>query len=80
MQCDYVHLFLLKKETVMKIIMISKKNVIQGLEKLPDHLSIDDLLDRLLLIEKIETGIKQSEKDDTVSTEDARKRLEKWLR
>ena len=82
MQCDYVHLFLLKKETetVMKIIMISKKNVIQGLEKLPDHLSIDDLLDRLLLIEKIETGLKQSEQDETVSTEDARKRLEKWLR
>ena len=64
----------------MKIIMISKKNVIQGLEKLPDHLSIDDLLDRLLLIEKIETGLKQSEQDETVSTEDARKRLEKWLR
>lgn len=60
--------------------MISKKNVIQGLEKLPDHLSIDDLLDRLLLIEKIETGLKQSEQDETVSTEDARKRLEKWLR
>ena len=60
--------------------MISKKNVIQGLEKLPDHLSIDDLLDRLLLIEKIETGLKQSEKDETVSTEDARNHLEKWLR
>ena len=60
--------------------MISKKNVIQGLEKLPDHFSIDALLDRLLLIEKIESGIKQSEQDETVSTEDARNHLEKWLR
>ncbi|WP_340103248.1 hypothetical protein [Rhodohalobacter sp. 8-1] len=60
--------------------MISKKNVIQGLEKLPEHFSIDDLLDRLLLIEKIETGLTQSENDETVSTEDAKKHLEKWLR
>ncbi len=60
--------------------MISKKSVIQGLEKLPDHFSIDELLDRLLLIEKIETGLNQSKNDETVSTENARKHLEKWLR
>lgn len=60
--------------------MISKKSVIQGLEKLPDHFSIDELLDRLLLIEKIEAGLKQSEQDETINTEDARKSLEKWLR
>jgi hypothetical protein len=50
-----------------------------GLEQLPDHFSVDDLLDRLLLIEKVETGLQQSKNKETISTEDARKRLEKWL-
>lgn len=59
--------------------MISKKSVIQGLEQLPDQFSVDDLLDRLLLIEKVETGLKQSKNKETVSTEEARKKLEKWL-
>jgi len=59
--------------------MISKKSVIQGLEQLPDHFSVDDLLERLLLIEKIETGIQQSKNKETLSTEEARKKLDKWL-
>ncbi|MCG2591096.1 hypothetical protein [Rhodohalobacter sulfatireducens] len=60
--------------------MISKKNVIQGLEKLPDHFSIDDLLDQLLLIEKVELGLQQSKNNETVSTEEAKKKLDKWLK
>jgi len=58
--------------------MISKKSVIQGLEKLPDQFSVDDLLDQLLLIEKVQNGLQQSKDNETVSTEEAKKRLKKW--
>lgn len=60
--------------------MISKKSVLQGLEQLPDHFSVDDLLDHLLLIEKVETGLQQSKANETVSTEEAKEKLEKWLK
>jgi len=59
--------------------MISKKSVIRGLEKLPDQFSVDELLEYLLLIEKVETGLQQSKDQDTVSTEEARQKLDKWL-
>jgi len=59
--------------------MISKKSVMQGLEQLPDTFSVDELLERLLLIEKIEAGLRQSRNKETVSTEEARKKLDKWL-
>jgi len=59
--------------------MISKKNVMQGLEQLPEEFSIDELFERLLVIEKIEIGLQQSNNNDTLSTEEARKQLEKWL-
>ena len=60
--------------------MITKKSVIQGLEHLPEQFSIDELLERLLLIEKIEIGLHQSKDKKTVSTEEARQNLAKWLR
>jgi len=63
----------------MSIDMISKKSVIQGLEQLPDQFSVDELFERLLVIEKIEAGLKQSKGQKTMSTEEARKKLGKWL-
>ena len=59
---------------------ISKKSVIQGLDQLPDHFTVDELFDRLLLIEKVESGLNQSNKGKTLSTQEARKKLDKWLR
>ena len=59
--------------------MISKKSVIRGLEKMPDQFSVDELLEYLLLIEKVETGLQQSKDQDTVSTVEARQKLDKWL-
>lgn len=61
------------------IAMISKKSVLQGLEQLPDEFSVDELLERLLLIEKIETGLQQSTNKETISTEEAKQKLDKWL-
>jgi len=59
--------------------MISKKSVIQALEQLPGRFSVDELFDRLMLIEKIEAGLQQSKAQKTMSTEEARKKLGKWF-
>jgi hypothetical protein len=59
--------------------MLIKEKILQTLKDLPDHFSIEDLFERIILIQKIETGIEQSNNGKTVSIEEARKKLDKWL-
>lgn len=60
--------------------MISKVKLKEQIDKFPeDEISIDDLIDRLIFIEKLEYRISLSEKGaSTVSEEEMRKEIEKW--
>ncbi|HZG01172.1 MAG TPA: hypothetical protein VEY71_09220 [Chitinophagales bacterium] len=60
--------------------MITKERLFESLQNLPDKFSLDELLDRIMLLQKIETGIEQSNAGQTHSTEDAKKKLGKWLK
>ena len=42
-------------------------------DSLPSEFSIDDLLEKLIVIQKIEEGLKQSNDKQVVSTEEAKK-------
>jgi hypothetical protein len=56
-----------------------KSTVIESISKLPDEFSIDEIIERLIIIEKIDKG-RQEVKDGKVNTEDqAKARLSKWL-
>lgn len=57
--------------------MITKKALINQLDLLPESFSIDELIDRLILIEKIEIGLNQSETDDVISEEELKAETEK---
>lgn len=59
--------------------MLSKEKILQTVKDLPDGFSIDDLFERIMLMQKIDIGMEQSKAGQTVSTEEARKRLNKWL-
>ncbi len=59
--------------------MTTKDKIIKGLKKLPDSVTIDDILDQIILVEKIEKGIEQSEKNQVVPDDELDKRLGKWL-
>ncbi len=61
-------------------VMITKENLLKSMENMPDQFTVDELLDRVILLEKIETGLKQSEEGKTFSTDEARKKLKKWLK
>ncbi len=50
--------------------MITKTQLNQAIDKLPEKFTIDELLDRGILIDKIERGNKQTEKGETVSEEE----------
>ncbi|MCU0421030.1 MAG: hypothetical protein MUC38_15385 [Cyclobacteriaceae bacterium] len=56
-----------------------KSTVLESINKLPDEFSIDEVIERLIIIEKIEKG-RQEAKDGKVNTEEqAKTKLTKWL-
>jgi Zn-dependent alcohol dehydrogenase len=60
--------------------MITKTKLKEQLENLPEEFSIDELVERLILIEKIETGVEQSKKGETISEEDLDKEIKEWFK
>jgi hypothetical protein len=58
--------------------MITKEKVISGIKNLPDPVTIDDILDEIILLEKIEKGLEQSEKGQIISDDELDNRLNKW--
>jgi hypothetical protein len=59
--------------------MLVKKKVLQTIRELPENFSIEELMDRVIVLEKIDQGLKQSETNKVISTASAKKKLKKWL-
>lgn len=59
--------------------MTIKDKIISSIKNLPDSVTIDDILDQIMLVEKIEKGVEQSNKNQIVSDDELDKRLGKWL-
>ena len=58
---------------------MKKSTVIEFISKLPEEISIDEIIERLIVIEKIERG-QQQVKEGKINTEDeAKAKLAKWL-
>ena len=49
------------------------------ISNLPENASIEDAMEKLFLLYKIEKGVEQADAGLTVSHEDAKQRLRKWL-
>jgi hypothetical protein len=60
--------------------MLNKNKVLRTLENLPETFSIEQIVDHLVLLQKIELGLEQATNNETVSTEKAKSRLKKWLK
>lgn len=60
--------------------MITKSKLKEQIEHLPEEFTIDELVERLILIEKIERGYQQSEFGNYVSESDLDNDFEKWFK
>jgi hypothetical protein len=60
--------------------MLTKEEVLKTVNDLPGEFSFEDILDRLMLLNKIDIGIEQSNNGETLSTADAKESLTKWLK
>ena len=58
--------------------MLTKEKLNKTIVNLPESFSIDELIDQLIIIEKIEEGIKQSESGKVVSNDNVKLMIEKF--
>ncbi len=58
----------------------TKRQIVKAMEELPDDASVEDAFDRLYLLYKIEKGLRQADRGDLITQEEARQRMAKWLK
>jgi predicted transcriptional regulator len=52
-----------------------KQKIVETVEHLPDDATVEDAMERLYFLAKIERGLAESEAGDTIPHEDVRKRF-----
>ncbi len=60
--------------------MITKEKLIKHINSFPSELSIEDLIDKLLFVEKLEKRIAQSKKDNTISEQLLENEMKEWFK
>ncbi len=79
--------FNMHKENIQKRFIIFDKNkkmltktiLKEQIEKFPENFSIEELIERLIVIDKIERGKEQSENGEVVSESEINTQIEKWF-
>jgi len=56
-----------------------KEKIQKVIQSLPDDAHIEDAMERLYLLYKVEKGCQQADTGQTVSHEEAKRQLKKWL-
>ncbi len=60
--------------------MTITEKVLQAVQNLPDDAPIEDAMERLLFMAKIEKGLQQADAGQTISHDEVKERATKWLR
>ncbi len=60
--------------------METKQQILKAIEGLPEDASVEDALERLYLLYKIERGLRQADRGELISQEEARLRMARWLK
>lgn len=81
--CQVLHLTITIKQIlylcITRFAMMTKEKLIQTIQELPDSFSVEELFDRIILLQKVEIGLQQSNAGQVVTTDEAREKLQKWL-
>ena len=59
---------------------MKKTQVLDAIQDMPEDIAIDVLMEKLIVLQKIEEGQKQIKEGKVYSEEEAEKKLEKWLK
>ncbi len=59
---------------------MTKTQLINAIENLPDNLTIDQVIDRIIFIDKVQKGLDDSINGRINTKEEAKQKLNKWLK
>lgn len=59
--------------------MSTKEQMLKAIRELPNDATVEDAMERLYLLYKVERGIAQAEAGQKVSQEEARSRMARWF-
>ncbi|MBI4777437.1 hypothetical protein HY792_00715 [Candidatus Desantisbacteria bacterium] len=62
------------------MVTLEKEMIIKSFQGLPGKTTVEDAMERLYLLAKIEKGIKQADEGQCISHEEAKEKMKKWLR
>ncbi len=60
--------------------MLVKTTVLETLKRFPDNFSIDELVEKLLILERVEKGDKQSKENKVISETELEKEINEWFK
>ncbi len=60
--------------------MLTKDKVKELIDHMPEPFSVDDLIDRVILLAKIEKSEKEIENGEGIDWEDMKKEMDLWLK
>ena len=60
--------------------MLTKEKLKKTIDSLPDDFSIEDVIEELIVVDKIEKGLKDVKDGKVYTTEEAKDKLNKWLK
>lgn len=60
--------------------MLTKDKLKKAIDTLPDAFTIEDVFEKIILIYKIEQGMRDVEEGNVLTNEQVREKLGKWLK
>jgi len=58
--------------------MITKKKLLQHIQKFPKEMSMEELIEKSLFVEELEKCIAESERGDVIGEEELKKGIHEW--
>jgi predicted transcriptional regulator len=59
--------------------MTTKQAILEMIERLPEDISVEDIMAELYLRQKVDEGLRQLDAGEGIEHEEAIQRLKKWL-
>ncbi len=60
--------------------MLTKENIYHSIDSLPDNLTLEQVIEEMILLDKIDQGIIDMNNGSVFSTEQIKEKLDKWLK
>ena len=58
--------------------MLTKEKVIKTISGLPEKFSLDQLVEKMIVLEKIEKGLEDSDKGNVVTEDELEEKIKEW--